>query len=120
MNLSLFSLKRPTKYQGNIRLWWSAPELITLGNQRHNREHGFQKIGIQKHEFIQLMFHLFAKLFQVVYVHETYKNVGSWLRLREKLFKLCLVSLGGESSLKALQVKEWIMRLHQRQILHGA
>src|SRR6266540_415871 len=59
------------------------------------------------------------KLFQVIYVHETRKNVGDWLRLREKFIKLGFVGLGGKSSLKALQIQERIMRLHQRQSLHG-
>src|SRR6266540_3766218 len=60
------------------------------------------------------------KLFQVVYVHETCKNIGDWLRLREKFIKLCFISLGGESSLETIKVQERIMRLHQRQSLHGA
>ena len=56
---------------------------------------------------------MIAELFQVIYVHKTHKNIGGWLRLREEFIKLCLVSLGGESSLEALQVNERIVRLHQ-------
>ena len=59
------------------------------------------------------------KLFQVVYVHETRKNVGDWLRLHVVYASLGFVGLGGESSLEALQIQERIMRLHQRQSLHG-
>src|SRR5438552_19088623 len=59
------------------------------------------------------------KLLQVVYVHEAHKDVSDRLRLREEFIKLGFVGFGGESSFEALQIHERIMRLHQRQSLHG-
>src|SRR6266498_5040878 len=59
------------------------------------------------------------KLFQVIYIHEAHKDVGRWLRLREKILKLGLRGPGCKPSLEALQIHEGIMRLHQRQSLHG-
>src|SRR5207237_1593979 len=79
----------------------------------------FKKLAYKSMSLYNCCFTCLPKLFQVVYVHETRKDVGDRLRLRKKFIKLGFVGLGGESSFEALQIHERIMRLHQRQSLHG-